>query len=66
MLIEFDGFRIFHGSDSGFVESLKNVEPRVHVAIVPTGDPSPTASPQDALEMTHRQSICRYSHAWKS
>ena len=51
-VIEFDGFRIFHGSDSGFVDDLKNIEPRVHVAIVPTGNPSPTASPQDAFEMT--------------
>jgi len=51
-VIEFDGFRIFHGSDSGFVEDLKNIESRVHVAIVPVGDPSPTASPQVAFEMT--------------
>jgi predicted secreted protein with PEFG-CTERM motif len=51
-IIEFDGFRIFHGSDSGFVEGLDNIESRVHVAIVPTGDPSPTASPQVAFEMT--------------
>jgi len=51
-VIEFDGFRIFHGSDSGFVEDLKNIESRVHVAMVPAGDPSPTASPQVALEMT--------------
>ena len=51
-IIEFDGFRIFHGSDSGFVEDLKNIESRVHVALVPVGDPSPTASPQVALEMT--------------
>ncbi len=51
-VIEFDGFRIFHGSDSGFVEGLKNIESRVHVAIVPVGDPSPTASPQVAFEMT--------------
>jgi len=51
-IIEFDGFRIFYGSDSGFVEDLKNIESRVHVAIVPTGDPSPTASPQVAFEMT--------------
>jgi len=50
--IEFDGFRIFHGSDSGFVEDLKNIESRVHVAMVPAGDPSPTASPQVAFEMT--------------
>jgi len=51
-VIEFDGFRIFHGSDSGFVEDLKNIELRVHVAMVPAGDPSPTASPQVAFEMT--------------
>ncbi len=51
-IIEFAGFRIFHGSDSGFVEDLKNIESRVHVAMVPTGDPSPTASPQAAFEMT--------------
>jgi len=51
-VIEFDGFRIFHGSDSGFVEDLNNIESRVHVALVPAGDPSPTASPQVAFEMT--------------
>jgi len=51
-VIEIDGFRIFHGSDSGFVEDLKNIESRVHVAIVPAGVPSPTASPQAAFEMT--------------
>jgi len=51
-VIELDGFRIFHGSDSGFVEDLKNIESRVHVALVPVGDPSPTASPQVAFEMT--------------
>ena len=51
-VIEFDGYRIFHGSDSGFVNDLKNIEPRVHVAMVPAGDPSPTASPQVAFEMT--------------
>ena len=51
-VIEFDGYRIFHGSDSGFVEDLKNIESRVHVALVPAGDPSPTASPQVAFEMT--------------
>jgi len=51
-VIEFDGYRIFHGSDSGFVNELKNIESRVHVAMVPAGDPSPTASPQVAFEMT--------------
>jgi len=51
-VIELDGFRIFHGSDSGFVDGLENIEPRIHVAMVPAGDPSPTASPQVAFEMT--------------
>jgi len=51
-VIEFDGYRIFHGSDSGFVNDLKNIETRVHVAFVPAGDPSPTASPQVAFDMT--------------
>jgi len=51
-VIEFDGFRIFHGSDSGLVEDLNNIKSRVHVALVPAGDPSPTASPQVAFEMT--------------
>jgi len=51
-VIEFDGYRIFHGSDSGLPEDLKNIESRVHVAMVPAGDPSPTASPQVAFEMT--------------
>jgi len=50
-VIELDGFRIFHGSDSGFVDGLENIESGVHVALVPVGDPSPTASPQVALEM---------------
>jgi len=51
-VIELDGYRIFHGSDSGLVENLNNIESRVHVAMVPVGDPSPTASPQVAFEMT--------------
>jgi len=51
-VIELDGFRIFHGSDSGFVDGLENIESRIHVAMVPAGDPSPTASPQVAFEMT--------------
>lgn len=51
-VVEVDGIRIFDGSDSGFVENLKDIESRVHVALVPAGDPSPTASPTDAFEMT--------------
>ena len=51
-VIEIDGFRIFHGSDSAFVEDLTRIESPVDIAFVPTGDPSPTASPSDAFEMT--------------
>jgi len=51
-VIEVDGFRIFHGSDSAYVDVLKYMESEVHIALVPTGDPSPTASPTDAFEMT--------------
>jgi len=51
-VIELDGFRIFHGSDSAFVEDLKKIESPVDIAFVPAGDPSPTASPSDAFEMT--------------
>ncbi len=50
-IIEVDGFRIFDGSDSAFVENLNEMGSRVHIALVPTGDPSPTASPTDAFEM---------------
>ncbi|GEM_PF-340611 len=50
-MIAVDGFSIFHGSDSAFVEDLNKIQPGVHVALVPTGDPSPTASPSDAFEM---------------
>lgn len=50
--IEVDGFRIFDGSDSAYVDALKYIESGVHIAFVPTGDPSPTASPSDAFEMT--------------
>jgi L-ascorbate metabolism protein UlaG (beta-lactamase superfamily) len=31
---------------------LNNIESRVHVALVPAGDPSPTVSPQVVFEMT--------------
>jgi len=40
--------RIFHGGDSGYVDLSKY---KVEVAFVPTGHPSPTASPEDALKM---------------
>jgi len=51
-VIEVDEFRIFDGSDSAYVDVLKYMESEVHIALVPAGDPSPTASPTDALEMT--------------
>jgi len=51
-VIEVDGFRIFDGSDSAYVDVLKYMKSEVHIALVPAGDPSPTASPTDAFEMT--------------
>ena len=51
-VIEVDGFRIFDGSDSAYVDVLKYMDSEVHIALVPTGDPSPSASPTDAFEMT--------------
>ena len=51
-IIDFDGFRIFHGSDSGFVQELNEIKTPVDVAFVPTGDPSPSASPTNAHDMT--------------
>ncbi|MGH9934039.1 MAG: MBL fold metallo-hydrolase [Nitrososphaerales archaeon] len=50
-LIEIDGFTVFHGSDSGFVDALNDVDSEVHLAFVPTGAPSPTASPDVAASM---------------
>jgi len=50
-LIKIDGFTVFHGSDSGFVDALNDVDSEVHLAFVPTGAPSPTASPDVAASM---------------
>ncbi len=50
-LFEIDGFTIFHGADSGFVESLDKISTDVHISLVPTGSPSPSASPQNAYQM---------------
>lgn len=47
-LVEVGGVRVFHGGDSGYVPLRPR---RADLAIVPTGDPSPTASPDDALRM---------------
>lgn len=52
-LFEIDGFRIFHGADSGFVNSLYEISGDVHISLVPTGIPSPSASPQDAYQMVN-------------
>jgi len=50
-LINVDGLTIFHGSDSGFVDELNNIGSEVHLAFVPAGAPSPTASPDVAASM---------------
>lgn len=39
---------IFHGADSAYV-NLKDLP--ADIALLPTGEPSPTASPEDSLEM---------------
>jgi L-ascorbate metabolism protein UlaG (beta-lactamase superfamily) len=49
--VDLSGFRLFHGADSGFVSALSDYKGQAKLAIVPTGGPSPTASPQDALRM---------------
>ncbi|MFQ5940735.1 MAG: MBL fold metallo-hydrolase [Nitrososphaerales archaeon] len=50
-LINIDNIVVFHGSDSGFVDELNNIDSEVHLAFVPAGIPSPTASPDDAASM---------------
>jgi len=47
-LVELDGIRIFHGGDSDYVPLYPR---RADIAIVPTGAPSPTASPDAAYRM---------------
>lgn len=46
--IQAGGIGIFHGGDSGYVP-LKNL--KAGLTFLPAGDPSPTASPDDALKM---------------
>ena len=46
--IQAGGSGIFHGGDSAYVP-LKNL--KAGLAFLPAGDPSPTASPDDALKM---------------
>ena len=50
-LIKIDGLAVFHGSDSGFVDELNDIDSEVHLAFVPAGAPSPTASPDVAASM---------------
>lgn len=49
-LLEVDGLKIFHGGDSGYSESIAGLG-HADLAFLPTGDPSPTASPEDAANM---------------
>ena len=46
--LKMDGFSVFHGGDSGYVD-VKGYPSQV--AIVPVGRMSPTASPEDAFKM---------------
>ena len=47
-IIEMDGIKIFHGGDSGYIPLG---EYSADIAFLPTGKPSPTASPIDAFKM---------------
>ena len=49
-MLEADGLRIFHGGDSGYVSSIRGLG-YADIAFLPTGDPSPSASPEDAEKM---------------
>ncbi len=46
--VKFDAFRIFHGADSGPVPLT---DYPADVAFIPTGTPSPSCSPENALKM---------------
>lgn len=50
LMLEADGLRVFHGGDSGYSPSIKSLG-RVDIAFLPTGGPSPSASPGDAVKM---------------
>jgi|YelNatPaOPRAMG01_1025707.scaffolds.fasta_scaffold11130_3 L-ascorbate metabolism protein UlaG (beta-lactamase superfamily) len=41
-------FSMFHGADSAYIPLKKLI---AELALLPTGEPSPTASPEDAFEM---------------
>lgn len=47
-ILHINSLKVFHGGDSGYV-MLKGYD--ADLAFVPTGHPSPTASPQDAFKM---------------
>lgn len=49
-MVEADGIRVFHGGDSGYSQSIKDLG-HADIAFLPTGDPSPTASPEGAVKM---------------
>jgi len=48
-LMDINGIKVFHGGDSGYVP-LRGYS--ADLAFIPTGKPSPTASPNDALRMS--------------
>lgn len=48
-LMDSKGIKVFHGGDSGYVP-LRGYS--ADLAFIPTGKPSPTASPNDALRMS--------------
>lgn len=50
-LVESNGSRFFHGSDSGYPRNIEKYKGQARVAFVPVGTPSPTASVGDAVKM---------------
>jgi len=51
-VISMDNITILHASDSGFSPSLEKYAGKIDIALLPTGSPSPTASPSQAFKMT--------------
>lgn len=50
-VISMDNITILHGSDSGFDPALEEYRGKIDIALLPTGDGSPTASPSQAFKM---------------
>lgn len=50
-LVEVNGSRFFHGSDSGYSPAIEKHKGQARVAFLPVGTPSPTASVSDAIKM---------------